>query len=125
MFACRDWLVEGRFSLKTPEVLEKERRYMETNPHERELREIFRLARIDYGKIDYAILGNRLQVWEINTNPNIFPETARHVFARMGQADVERKAVTSRFAEDIAVAFAEIDVQDDTREPGPRATVGL
>jgi hypothetical protein len=39
--------------------------------HEASLREIFRLARIEYGRMDYALLGGRLQVWEINTNPTI------------------------------------------------------
>ena len=42
---------------------------MQTNPHEAELRAIFKLARIDYGRIDYGIKDGQIQVWEINTNP--------------------------------------------------------
>ncbi len=106
LFAGREWAVYSKTRETTPEVLEKERRYIETNPHERELREIFRRARIDYGKIDYAMLGERLQVWEINTNPN--------VLASMDRADVERKAVTIQVAKQFAAAFAEIDVGDDS-----------
>jgi hypothetical protein len=109
--ASRGWMVAPETFVSTPEVLEKDRRYMETNPHERQLREIFRLARIDYGKIDYAILGDRLQVWEINTNPSIFLGTDLD--------DAERQAVLSQFAERIAAAFAEIDVRDDTYGPEP------
>ncbi|MEE8116733.1 MAG: hypothetical protein V3T28_06470, partial [Gemmatimonadales bacterium] len=55
LWASRRWVVAGPTRVKTPEVLEKRRRYVKTNPHERELREIFRLARIDYGRIDYAM----------------------------------------------------------------------
>ena len=90
---------------------------METNPHERELREIFRLARIDYGKIDYAVLGDRLQVWEINTNPTLAPTPDRIV--------AERRAVLSQRVERIAAAFAEIDVHDDTYPPEPPVSLSL
>ena len=109
--ASRDWVVQGQVQVTTPEVLEKERRYIESNPHERQLREIFRLTRIDYGKIDYSMLGDRLQVWEINTNPNLFPRADFDVFASTDLADVERKAELSQYAEHLAAAFAEIDVQ--------------
>jgi hypothetical protein len=117
VYASRRWAVHIRTSVRTPEVLENERRYMETNPHERELREIFRLARIDYGRIDYSMLGDRVQVWEINTNPGLF--VGRNL------NDTERKTVISQRAKQFAAAFAKIDVHDDTYEPGPRATVGL
>ena len=118
LYASRDWLI-GRpeqISLRTPEVLEKERRYMETNPHERRLREIFGRARIDYGKIDYAMLGDRLQVWEINTNPNIswHPDLD----------DAERAAVLNQRAERTAAAFADIDVQDAPGGPGTPESSG-
>ncbi len=104
LWASRRWVVAGPARVKTPEILEKRRRYVETNPHERELREIFRLARIDYGKIDYAMLGDRLQVWEINTNPRFVRSTA--------PAQSGRRALRSQVPERIAAAFAEIDVQD-------------
>ena len=50
------------------------------------------------------MLLDRLQVWEINTNPNISWHTDLD--------DVERKGVLSQRAERTAAAFAEIDVQD-------------
>lgn len=49
----------------------EEAEYLATNPHEQELRSIFAAAEIDYGRIDYALLGEQIQVWEINTNPMI------------------------------------------------------
>ena len=116
--ACRDWVVGAGTSVWTPDVLEKERRYVETNPHERVLREIFRHARINYGRIDYSILGDRLQVWEINTNPVLF-------MFKPQQAEPERRALLSHVAEHIAAAFAEIDVQEAPYEPGPKVSISL
>jgi hypothetical protein len=62
--------------VKVPEVpdqdlVDEELAYVRTNPHQADLREIFAAARIDYGRIDYAIKDGRIQVWEINTNPQI------------------------------------------------------
>ncbi len=114
LFASRNWMVTEENSLSTPEALEKERRYMETNPHERELREIFRLARIDYGRIDYSMLGDRLQVWEINTNPLIL--SAGNPY------DTKRKAVFDQCAKRLAAAFAEIDSGAASHEARPRVT---
>ncbi|AXQ29650.1 hypothetical protein D0B54_13595 [Solimonas sp. K1W22B-7] len=59
--------------------------YCQNNPHESELRGIFSRAQIGYGRIDYALdRDGRIQVWEINTNPQImrapsaYPESVRH-----------------------------------------------
>ena len=53
------------------DLLEEEVVYLKNNTHENELKPIFRMARIDYGRIDYGIKDGDIQVWEINTNPNI------------------------------------------------------
>jgi len=39
--------------------------------HHDRLREICALASIDYGRIDFAWQGDRIQIWEINTNPDL------------------------------------------------------
>lgn len=39
--------------------------------HESELIRIFRLAGIDFGRADYAVVDGRVQIFEINTNPTI------------------------------------------------------
>jgi hypothetical protein len=51
--------------------VEEERQYLEAHPHADELRKIYDIANIDYGRIDYSLLNGKIQVWEINTNPNI------------------------------------------------------
>jgi hypothetical protein len=83
-----------------PEEVEEELRYVTTNPHEKELREIFLLARIDYGRIDYSVLDGALQVWEINTNPQIVMRS----YLRPGRQAIARLAV-----ERLRAAFRKID----------------
>ena len=39
----------------------EELRYLRENPHEAELREIFSLARVEYGRIDYGVVDGRIQ----------------------------------------------------------------
>ena len=66
----RQWVVREP-DIRTPETASEELAYVEANPHAEELREIFALARIDYGRIDYSVVDGKIQVWEINTNPMI------------------------------------------------------
>ncbi len=49
----------------------EERAYIVGNPHEAQLREIFGIAGVGYGRIDYAVLNGRVQTWEINLHPTI------------------------------------------------------
>ena len=108
--------------MRTPQLLEKERRYLETNPHEQDLREFFKLARIDYGKIDYSILGDRLQVWEINTNPHIIFHKKIVRAWKSGNTDLsEREVMVQQLIEPFIAAFTEIDVPDVRDEARPPA----
>ena len=66
----RHWVVREP-DIRTPESAREELEYVETNPHAEPLREIFDLARIDYGRIDYSVVDGKIQAWEINTNPMI------------------------------------------------------
>jgi len=68
LFFERDWQVKNA-RLVTQAFVREERSYVDTNPHEKRLREIFALARITYGRIDYSLKDGEIQVWEINTNP--------------------------------------------------------
>ncbi len=70
LFFSRDWMVRRRL----PEFAHGEFQaagdeYVATNPHETMVRPIFALARIEYGRMDYAVVDGRIQVFEINTNP--------------------------------------------------------
>ncbi len=68
LFFNDGWMAKSASRFDSP-LLEEERTYLATNPHEGSLRTIFALAGIAYGRIDYAVHEGRVQVWEINTNP--------------------------------------------------------
>jgi hypothetical protein len=70
VFFKREWMIKEP-GFAEADMLEEERRFLEKNPHEQALMEIFELARIDYGRIDYGLLDGAVQVWEINSNPMI------------------------------------------------------
>lgn len=55
--------------LYTDERVQEEVRFMKENPHEEELRKIFDIAGIEFGRIDYSLLNGKIQTWEINTLP--------------------------------------------------------
>jgi hypothetical protein len=67
----RPWMLKFGGNDFSMAMAREELDYVRDNPHEAELREIFRIANIDYGRIDYALLGGRVQTWEININPTI------------------------------------------------------
>ena len=104
----RNWLIKpGRPSPEnmTPKEnmaaeLIEEWQFVKNNPHEAEIREVFELARIDYGRMDYALLDGAPQVWEINTNPTIVGRSR----ARTGH-----QPLTQHVVEQLLSAFREID----------------
>ena len=87
----RHLLISRSWHLKKPDIadavtaLEIEA-YVEGNPHEEAIRGIFRRANIDYGRIDYSMLGNQPQVWEINTNP-LVKQLAKRLTAAFARLD--------------------------------------
>jgi hypothetical protein len=74
----REWMVKWRGRVLDRERADDEIRYCETNPHEQWIREMFCLARIDYGRIDYGVLDGTPRLWEVNTHPWIGSGLHRH-----------------------------------------------
>jgi len=70
LFLSRRWLIKKPDLDGEPFAREREA-FLETNPHAASLRAICRQVGIDYGRIDYSMLGEDPQVWEINTNPTV------------------------------------------------------
>ncbi|MCE5212722.1 MAG: hypothetical protein LLG40_14365 [Deltaproteobacteria bacterium] len=71
----REWVTKDM----PPEPLrEEEKQYLEDNPHQNELKKIFDLANIEYGRIDYGLFNGKIQVWEINTNPVIIQKRGKY-----------------------------------------------
>ncbi|MCR4289248.1 MAG: hypothetical protein NUV86_03185 [Candidatus Scalindua sp.] len=92
----RNWVVKHP-ELTDISMIREENHYIESNPHERQLRKLFQMARISYGRIDYGILNGRLQVWEINTNPNIMGSISSSIPERLGIHQFFLKHITSAF----------------------------
>lgn len=68
----REWMVKWSGRVLDRARADDQIRYVETNPHGTWLTEMFRLANIDYGRIDYGVQRDGTpRLWEINTNPTI------------------------------------------------------
>jgi hypothetical protein len=100
LFFSRNWLVK-QADLHEPGMLDEERAYIESDAHAPLLREVCRLANISYGRIDYALLDGRPQVWEINITPALVSAPAGDV--------PQRRAVHERFVARFAEALDAVD----------------
>ena len=69
----RNWTVKSNGAQYDKEFCREEFDWVRHCPHEEQIREIFKLARIDFGRIDYTLVGGKIQTFEINTNPT-FPQ---------------------------------------------------
>ncbi len=67
------WEVRGHDLVVDEHTIAEEERFLNDNPHEAQLREVFALAGVEYGRVDYGVVDGRVQVFEINTNPYIAP----------------------------------------------------
>ena len=70
IFFSRNWLTK-KLDLQDDFMIREETAYVRDNPHQAQIAEIFSMAHIQYGRIDYSMKDGRIQVWEINTNPMI------------------------------------------------------
>lgn len=83
-----DWVAKQNAAIAPRD---EERAYLEGNPHQAELMEIFDLAGIEYGRIDYGLRNGRIQVWEINTNPIVIADPGKlHPCMRSQKARLAR-----------------------------------
>ncbi len=72
----QSWLVKSSSRFTDETFLEEERAYLASNPHADWIRRVFGIARIDYGRVDYGLVGSRPHAYEINTNPTIISAEA-------------------------------------------------
>ena len=76
-----DWLVkQGAMGVAGEELYQDELRMIRENPYANQIRKVFEIAQIEYGRADFGFLNGRLQIFEINTNPHIGPPD-EHSFA--------------------------------------------
>jgi hypothetical protein len=67
----RDWMTKFETSDFTVPLALEEQDYVLRNPHAEQLAELFDIAGIEYGQMDYALKDGRVVTWEINMNPTI------------------------------------------------------
>ena len=96
----RNWVLK-KPDLVAEELVHEETQYLQDNPHEARLREIFELSGIEYGRIDYSLRDGRIQTWEINTNPLVVAHRRRYSHRQLPNQRL--------FARRIAAAFTAMD----------------
>ena len=105
MSFSRHWIAKAGTADWNRSLAREELDYMEGNPHKGRLREVFELAGVEYGRVDYGVLEDTTQVWEINLNPTIAPRLRD--MQQREQQDLRRPAKELFFSE-FAAALSEI-----------------
>lgn len=106
LFQGENWMLKVPGKLDDT-ALAEERKFIETNPYREEISRIFRIARIDYGRIDFSVLNNRILVWEINTNP--------HITHRKDAGGILRETVHTHFVEAFHKRLLQLNVDSDQK----------
>ena len=67
-----NWLVKyGKPGMAPAPFYEEEYGIVRDNPFGEQMARVFDLAGIEYGRVDFGLVGGRPQVYEINTNPRL------------------------------------------------------
>jgi hypothetical protein len=114
LFMSAEWCTKLSSARFDADAIREEREFMEGEDYAGELHKVFQIARIEYGRVDFAVYDGRLQVWEINDNPNWLPPS--NVY-RPEQIESHKK-----FAERLQRALLELD---ESVTPGPPVAVSL
>ena len=117
----RDWMIKRRGTEEAPEFIEEDVAYIIGNPHRDELAEIFRLAGVGYGRIDYGVKDGSIQTWEINLAPTIgqgFGKSSAHL-----PEALQRRRAAGR--EHFSLAFQEAWERVDSIPDGPSIRITL
>ena len=93
----QDWVTKD----SPPEPLrDEERAFLENNPHQAQLMDLFNLAGVGYGRIDYGLLDGQIQVWEINTNPTLVQTMEKYFHGKL--------PMKQRLVDQLSAAFLQL-----------------
>ena len=74
-FTCvhdNQWVVKyGKPGIAPPDLYEDEYRMVRDNPYAEEMRRVFELIGLEYGRVDFGLVGGRPQIYEVNSNPDV------------------------------------------------------
>ncbi len=106
----RGWMAKiGQDGIAPPELYADELRIMRDNPFQEAVRPAFELAGIEYGRVDFGLVGGQPRIYEINTNP--------HVQFLGNTASPFRTETRRLFKEKYLAALAEIDRAGNDQGP--------
>ena len=67
-----NWLVKyGKPAIAPAELYDEEYSFVRDNPYGPIMRRVFEIAGIDYGRVDFGLVGGQPQVYEVNSNPHL------------------------------------------------------
>ena len=109
------WMVKlGRAGVAGQDLYEEELKFMQENTFADRLKPVFAIADIDYGRADFGLVGGRICVYEINTNPQVNPITT-HPFA-------PRIESGRLWWEGFKAALHRLDAESQREAAAPKAT---
>lgn len=101
------WIAkEGKRGITPPDLEQDELRIVRDNPHGADLGMAFDIAGLEYGRADFGLVGGKVQVYEINSNPEI-------IFANDHPSPV-RQETYRIFRRNYLDALSAIDTPDDS-----------
>jgi hypothetical protein len=62
---------DGKRGITPPHLAEEELRVVRDNPHGPDVARAFDIAGLEYGRADFGLVGGKVQIYEINSNPEI------------------------------------------------------
>jgi len=98
---------EDDFELIVEEI--KEKKFVE------EMREVFDIANITYGRIDFSLVNGRPQIYEINTNPMLTFELKHRSKVYQGGIRIARDAFLSALEANSAKSIGKVYVGEECR----------
>ncbi len=110
----RNWVLKRAGTEYSREMALEEQQFVRTNPHEAQLAEIFALAGVEYGRIDYSVKDRRVQTWEINLNPTI----GRGLRPSKGRVPAALNAIREETKQEFYARFNAAWAEVDTGESG-------
>jgi hypothetical protein len=113
----RAWMLKDAGNEFSLAMVEEERAFVQANPHAKELGEIFRIAGIEYGRIDYAIKNGRVQTWEINLHPTIGPDPHPPRNPVPEELKPIRRQSRDHFYREFEAAWRAVDRESEARPP--------
>ena len=109
-----NWITKWEGRLVDEEKAREQQNYVQSNPHAAWLKETFELARVNYGRMDYALIDGVPQLWEINTNPMIVRRSGTATELTAEQENL-LAPMRSRFLQQFGAALEKIDAPADPK----------